>query len=83
VIILNTNPLNAIETSLGDLCGSTHPVKTAAYKIKSGLVNKGFVVVPATQVDRLRYLLNGILSVENDLINEYVDESLRLLEGWK
>lgn len=58
-------------------------MKTAAYKIKSGLVNKGFVVVPATQVDRLHYLLDGILTVEDDLINEYVVEALRLLEGWK
>lgn len=58
-------------------------MKTAAYKIKHGLVAKGFVVVPTTQVDRLRYLLDGILSVENDLINEYVDEALRLLEAWK
>lgn len=58
-------------------------MKAVAYKIKNGLVTKGFVVVPTTQVDRLHYLLDGILSVQDDFINEYVDEALRILEGWK
>lgn len=79
---MQINPLNVIESSLGDLCGSTHPVKTVAYKIRSGLVNQGFTVVKAAQVDRLHYLLDNVYS-DNDVYNEFVDEALKILEGWK
>lgn len=83
---MEINPLNAIEASLGDLCGSTHPVKTAAYKIRTGLVNKGFSVVKTTQVDRLNTLLTSILEnadSESYAFDSVVQEAFSIVEGWK
>jgi len=83
---LTINPLNVIQSSLGDLCGSTHPIKTAAYKIRTGLVNRGFVVVETTQVDRLHSLLTSILEKsdnESYAFDSVLQEALTILEGWK
>lgn len=83
---MQTNPLNAIQSSLGDLCGSTHPVKAVAYKIRSGLVNQGFVVVKIAEVDRLHLLLTSILEKSDDesyAFDSLVQEALTTLEGWK
>lgn len=55
-------------------------MKTVAYKIKHGLVARGFVVIPATQVDRLRTLLSyAAVDIHGDVLSE----ARAILEGWK
>jgi hypothetical protein len=86
VINLRINPLNVIESSLGDLCGSTHPVKSVAYKIRSGLSNQGFAVVKTAEVDRLHSLLTTIVSErlsESYAFDSDIQEAFSIVEGWK
>lgn len=83
---MKTNPLNVIQSSLGDLCGSTHPIKAVAYKIRSGLSSQGFTVVETAQVDRLRSVLTSILEKSDDesyAFDSLVQEALAIVEGWK
>jgi hypothetical protein len=77
---MQTNPLNCIETSLGNLYGSDpQGIRNVAQKIRNGLGSQGFVVVKTTQVDRLHFLLTSVRDENSDAF----DEVFEILEGWK
>jgi len=83
---MQTNPLNSIETTLGNLCGSTNLVKSVAYKIRAGLVNEGFAVVKTDHVDRLHTLLSAVSeksTSEGYAFDPAIQEALSIVEGWK
>jgi hypothetical protein len=83
---MQTNPLNSIETTLGNLYGNDPlGIKNVAYKIRTGLGHEGFTVVKTAHVDRLRTLL---LAVSENPDNESsafdtIHEALEIVEGWK
>ncbi len=81
MINLQNNPLNCIETSLGNLYGSDpQGIRIVAQKIRNGLGHEGFVVIKTDQVDRLRALL---LSIYTDQDDDVLKEAHSILEGWK
>lgn len=77
---MQTNPLNSIETTLGNLYGSDPlGIKNVAHKIRTGLGHEGFTVVKSAHVDRLLALLSAINPEDSDVLRE----ALGIVEGWK